>query len=86
MDNNLFLFDGIPLHPLIIHLTVVSLPLAVVMVVLSLVTMQFSFAVPMVYFGYIKKMNKRKVIWGSVASASITALLLMGARYAAMNL
>jgi hypothetical protein len=41
MDNNLVLFDGIPLHPLIIHLTVVTLPLAVVLVVLSLVWKSF---------------------------------------------
>ena len=41
MNNNLVLFDGIPIHPLIIHLTVVTLPLAVVMVVLSLIWQRF---------------------------------------------
>ena len=41
IDNGLVLLDGLPLHPLIIHVTVVALPLAVVMVVLSLTWQRF---------------------------------------------
>jgi hypothetical protein len=39
--EGLVLLDGIPLHPLIIHVTVVALPLAFLMVVLSLTWQRF---------------------------------------------
>ena len=41
IDDGLVLLDGLPLHPLIIHVTVVALPLAAVMVVLSLTSQRF---------------------------------------------
>ena len=41
IDDGLVLLDGLPLHPLIIHVTVVALPLAFVMVVLSLTWQRF---------------------------------------------
>jgi hypothetical protein len=41
ITDGLVLLDGLPLHPLIIHVTVVALPLAVVMVVLSLTWQRF---------------------------------------------
>ena len=36
IENGLLLLDGIPLHPLIVHVTVVVLPLGVLMVIASL--------------------------------------------------
>lgn len=36
IENGLLLLDGIPLHPLIVHVTVVVLPLGVLMVIASI--------------------------------------------------
>jgi hypothetical protein len=41
VDNGLVLFDGIPFHPLIVHVTVVVLPLAFLMVIATLISKWF---------------------------------------------
>jgi len=41
INDGLVLFDGIPLHPLIIHLTVIALPVGSLMLLASLFTTSF---------------------------------------------